>query len=204
MLHHIKALFLTLFWGLLSAQQQPTREDADKINSNLQREAGRGNATAQFLLGLTYRQGNASWGISLDYKEAVKWFRKAADQGEPGAQYYLSGMYLLGQGVTQDYKEAVNWLRKVAQHEPYEILALNINPVALARSTLGTLYTEGLGVSQDYVLAHMWLNLASSISNGEKQAKYAKERDLIAEKMTQQQISEAQSLAREWKPTKSK
>ena len=55
-------------------------------------------------------------------------------------------------------------------------------------------------VPQDYVLAHMWLNLAASKSSGKERDAYAASRDSLAEKMTREQISEAQKLAREWKP----
>jgi TPR repeat protein len=39
----------------------------------------------------------------------VKWFRKAAEQGEVFAQYNLGWMYGTGTGVPQDYAEAVKW-----------------------------------------------------------------------------------------------
>ena len=61
---------------------------------------------------------------------------------------------------------------------------------------LGRLYLKGLGAPQDYVLAHMWFNLAAS--RGEMEA--LKERDAVTEKMTPQQVAEAQKRAREWRP----
>ena len=48
-------------------------------------------------------------GIARDYPEAVKWFRKAADQGSAVAQSFLGVMYGLGQGVPKDYVEAYKW-----------------------------------------------------------------------------------------------
>ena len=44
--------------------------------------------------------------VTQDYEEAVRWFRKAADQGIAEAQYSLGVMYGEGQGVMQDYAEA--------------------------------------------------------------------------------------------------
>jgi TPR repeat protein len=32
-------------------------------------------------------------GLAQDYAEALKWYRKAADQGNADAQYGLGGMY---------------------------------------------------------------------------------------------------------------
>lgn len=50
-----------------------------------------------------------------NYIEAVKWYRKAAEQGHAGAQRVLGDCYYSGDGVTQDYKEAVKWLSKAAE-----------------------------------------------------------------------------------------
>jgi TPR repeat protein len=50
-------------------------------------------------------------GAKRDYKEAMRWFRKAADQGEPDAQYHLGLMYEAGTGVPVDANEALRWFR---------------------------------------------------------------------------------------------
>ena len=50
-----------------------------------------------------------------DYREAVKWFRKAAEQGHAGAQANLGFMYDRGWGVPEDDREAVKWFRKAAE-----------------------------------------------------------------------------------------
>lgn len=65
-----------------------------------------------------------------------------------------------------------------------------------AQNNLGFMYDTGQGVPQDNVLAHMWFNLAAANGN----ANAAKNRDIVAAKMTPAQIAEAQKLAREWKP----
>ena len=52
-----------------------------------------------------------------DYAEAVKWWRKAAEQGHAQGQYNLAVMYGDGKGVSQDYAEAVKWYRKAAEQE---------------------------------------------------------------------------------------
>ena len=48
--------------------------------------AERGDAIAQYRLGLMYKNGE---GVPQDDVEAVRWFRKAAEQGHAGAQSYL-------------------------------------------------------------------------------------------------------------------
>ena len=46
-----------------------------------------------------YRDGT---GMPQDDTEAVKWFRKAAEQGDASAQNDLGVMYQNGRGVPQD------------------------------------------------------------------------------------------------------
>ncbi len=123
--------------------------------------------------------------IAADDAEAVKWYRKAAEQGDAYAQYNLGFMYDNGEGVPRDYAEAARWYRKAANQGEAD-----------ARFNLGVMYSEGQGVPQDYAQAHMWFSLAGA--QGDKQA--AKQRDIVAKRMTPAQIAEAQKLAREWKP----
>ncbi len=74
---------------------------------------------------------------------------------------------------------------------------------ANAQSMLGLLYGKGQGVPQDYAQAHMWYNLAASrLPPGDTRDIAVKSRDNVAMRMTPAQISEAQKLAREWKPKK--
>ena len=91
-----------------------------------------------------------------------------------------------------DYATAIRELRPLAEQG-----------VAEGQFLLGVMYDKGLGVPQDYVQAHMWYNLAASRRPpGEYRDISVKSRDIVAEKMTPAQISEAQKLAREWKPKK--
>lgn len=59
---------------------------------------------------------------------------------------------------------------------------------------VGLVYAEGIGVDADIILAHKWLNLA--VARGCAQAKDARQE--MADKMTSEEISEAQKAAREW------
>jgi TPR repeat protein len=54
-------------------------------------------------------------GVTPDQAEAVRWYRKAAEQGDADGQFNLGFMYAKGQGVTQDQAEAVRWYRKAAE-----------------------------------------------------------------------------------------
>ena len=46
-----------------------------------------------------YRNGE---GVPQDYAQAVKWYRKAAEQGYANAQFNLGLMYTKVEGVPQD------------------------------------------------------------------------------------------------------
>ena len=114
-----------------------------------------------------------------------------AEKGDADAQVTLGAMYETAQGVPQDFAEAVRWYRKSADQGN-----------ASAQACLGAMFDAGRGVPQDYVSAHMWYNIAASRASGAGQKRYAAARDVVAEKMTAQQIAEARRRAREWKPAK--
>ena len=141
--------------------------------------ATQGDADAQNVLGMLYDVGN---NVPQDYKEAAKWFRKAAKQGHSDAQLNLGYAHKNGDGVLQDYEEALNWFRTAAEQEH-----------AFAQSTLGFMYEMGQGVLQDNASAHMWYNISGA--NGYELG--AKNRDAIAEEMSQEAIEKAQAMARE-------
>lgn len=67
----------------------------------------------EYLLGDAYKWGN---GVRTDYTEAVKWYRKSAEQGNGGAQFSLGLMYDEGKGVPQDHKEAAKWFKLASQN----------------------------------------------------------------------------------------
>ena len=54
-------------------------------------------------------------GVAKDEVEAVKWYRKAAEQNDAEAQNNLGLCYANGQGVAKDEVEAVKWYRKAAE-----------------------------------------------------------------------------------------
>ena len=51
-------------------------------------------------------------GVTENYSQALKWFRKAADKGNAEAQDSIGTMYYEGKGVTENYSRALKWLRK--------------------------------------------------------------------------------------------
>ena len=55
------------------------------------------------------------YGVKKDYKEAEYWYRKAAEQNHPWAQFNLGNIYSEGKGVTQNTTEAIYWYKKSAR-----------------------------------------------------------------------------------------
>ena len=158
----------------------------------------------------------------------MKWYRKAAEQGNAKAQYNLGMMYYAGQGVPQDHAEAAKWFLKAAE-QGIAFAQFNLGLMydkrhgvpqnfaeavkwyrkaaeqgnAEAQYNLGMMYFAGLGVPKDYALAHMWFHLSTSrypASEKTKRERAELSRDIAASKMTPAQIAEAQRFALEWKP----
>jgi TPR repeat protein len=90
--------------------------------------------------------------------EAVKWFRKAAEQNYALAQGSLGLCYASGQGVAKDQVEAVKWWLKAAEQN-----------YALAENILGRCYAEGRGVAKDEAEAVKWYRKAAEQSCADAQ-----------------------------------
>jgi TPR repeat protein len=144
--------------------------------------AERGNAIAQFNLGMLYDKGD---GVPQDYVQARQWYNKAANQGYAAAQVNLGILYLLGRGGPEDYQFALYWLRLAAKQENAEAL-----------TQLGLMYERGNGVPRDLVQARKWYILGAA--RGDKLG--ADLRDALTQRMTPAQVFQSQQRAREWKP----
>tara|TARA_B100001971_G_scaffold209020_1_gene231832 strand:+ start:490 stop:1260 length:771 start_codon:yes stop_codon:yes gene_type:complete len=75
--------------------------------------AGTGDAIAQFDLGQMYDYGR---GVERGDKEAIKWYRKAAEQNHHKAQYFLGEMYANGEGVEKDLVTGYAWVSIAADN----------------------------------------------------------------------------------------
>ena len=66
-------------------------------------------------------------GVPQDDAEAVRWYRKAAEQGFAPGQSNLGLMYARGEGVPKDYVLAYAWLNlAVAQEEKGAVKAKDV------------------------------------------------------------------------------
>lgn len=134
------------------AKEAPDEEDATLWLM----AAELGNAEAQYMVGCRYWYGDSN--VEQSDEEAVRWFRKAVEQGYAPAQDALGDCYSNGDGVKQSFEEAVKWYRKAAE-QGYD----------WAQNNLANCYYNGKGVEQDYEKAVKWYRKAAVQSNAEAQ-----------------------------------
>ena len=127
-----------------SPEQKEIRNHA---KDNILELANEEDVFAQASAAWGYREG---YGTAVDHVEAVKWVRKAAEQGYASAQCNLGLMYEDGRGVEQSYEKAVEWYLKAAEQG-----------YARAQFWLGYMYEYGTGVEQSYEKAAEWVQKAA-------------------------------------------
>jgi hypothetical protein len=106
-----------------------------------------GDANAQYELGLMFFSGE---GVARDYKQALYWLRRAAEQQNVNAQLFLAERYARGTEFAGDFAEAAGWYARAARLGSAE-----------AQYKLGNLYQNGLGVKQSAEAARHWYTEAA-------------------------------------------
>lgn len=119
------------------------KEIRNHVKDNILELANEEDVFAQASAAWGYREG---YGTAVDHVEAVKWVRKAAEQGFARAQYDLGLMYEFGRGVERSYEKAVEWVLKAAEQGLVD-----------AQYILGGMYINGAGVEQSYEKAAEWV-----------------------------------------------
>src|SRR4051812_1800497 len=89
---------------LLFAPNVRGDEKADEVLD----KAKNGDSSAQLAIGMRYRDGK---GVERDFKEAIRWTRLAADQGNGAALDNLGFHYFQGWGVPQDFDVALGYFK---------------------------------------------------------------------------------------------
>ena len=100
------AILALLLAGALLCPRAFSSDADERQFLQFQSKALLGDADAQWKVGTHYFAGYL---VPKDYAEAVKWYRKAAEQGHAPAQVSLGIAYFFGQGVEKDYVEAYAW-----------------------------------------------------------------------------------------------
>lgn len=108
-----------------------------------------GDTQAMLTLGMRYRDGQ---GVRRDYKEAMKWYRRCADEGNAAGMDSVGFMHLKGWGVPEDFNIAAAYFK-----------AAGAKSNAQGLYNLGDCYFSGQGVEQDYSMAiDSWQRAARS------------------------------------------
>lgn len=198
--------------ALVRANLSP-RERSAVVDSWL-RAAESGSPLAEVVVASLYENGT---GVARDEYQAAAWYRKAAENGYARGQHHLGRMYHFGVGVAIDNTEAAYWLRQSAE-----------NGDAQGQGLLALLYYEGKGVPQNFNRAYMWASVAATgdgeialardeellqpfpdeitneiraetLRQNREVQEWAKDiREAAAERMTTEQIAEAQREAASW------
>ena len=105
------------------------------------------SAEEMYGLGCLYKEGK---NVTQNYKQAVEWYCKAAEQGHPQAQCDLGLCYEFGEGVDEDLQRAAE-LYLMAAKQRYDV----------AQCNLGYMYESGRGVEQSWEQAVMWYSKAA-------------------------------------------
>ena len=95
-------------------------------------------------------------GVPQDDAEAVRWWKKAAEQGDVTAEGNLGTAYGLGMGVPKDNAESVRWHTKAAE-----------NGNAASQFSLGMFYLQGAGVPKDEAEGVKWLRKSAEQGNAD-------------------------------------
>ena len=135
-------LAVLVFLPSSASAEESSYKREGKMFEETKAKAEKGDPEAQNLLGFYYMAEIDS----RDAVQAVKWYRKAADQGNADAQSNLGSIFSEGyRGVAKDLVESVKWYRKAADQGH-----------AHGQFSLGSCYAKGEGVAQDMPQAVEW------------------------------------------------
>lgn len=157
MIKYLNLFIFALLVGCSSFHSSPNSEF-----ENLKSAAEQGDIRAQSQMGDAYLFGE--YDLNVDYKQALNWYQKAADQNDAKSQYNLAIMYLNGYGAKKDVSKSVEYYRKSA-----------LQGDADSQLQLGIRYLNGEGVEKNIQTAKEWFQKAKLSGN--------QEADIYLEKM---------------------
>ena len=113
------------------------------VSQELMKKVENGDRRAQFEVGVKYYQAE-------DYKKALKWFKKSANQGHQVAPYNLGFMYYHGKGVSKNLKKALKWYKKSSDAGNFK-----------GQYQLALMYDFGRGTPKNYKKAYKYYKLSA-------------------------------------------
>ncbi len=123
--------------ALLSAHDPSLRGEGQRwLETAAEPRDGGGDMRAQLALGKALLLGTGD--VARDYPRALRLLRRAADQGDAPAAYYLGVMFRSGYGTAADAAQAAHWFDRAARHD-----------IPAAMFMLANAYRDGDGVPRD-------------------------------------------------------
>ena len=175
-------------------------EERDGAAEELEQLAERGDAHAQYLMGLLYRDGPL---LIPDSQRAKHWLTRAAEHGLPEAQYALGKLLLSDDMEVRDPDEGIRWLKEAAENGNHfaayrlgkeylsgETVTKDTTKAAewfgqsaeagnqYAQYMLGKLYLTGQGVTHDQIQAMNWFSRSAAQGNQYAQLFLERQNDL--------------------------
>lgn len=168
--------------GVLHIEGKGVLQDFETGANLICEAAALGDANGAFNCAGLHLEGK---GVPKDERKAVALYAQAAENGHVGAMNQYAGALADGKFVAQDLEAAlVLYRRTAAQGNPLGLFAL------------GQAYSSGIGVEKDLVEAHAWYNLAAALSH----PLAAGARAGLEPRMTSEEITAAQRIAKAWRP----
>jgi TPR repeat protein/transglutaminase-like putative cysteine protease len=162
--------------------QEASRMGSDLAQTWLARmDAEKGNAKAQRKYALALNFGH---GIKVDYSEAAKWYKLAAEQGDMFSVNNLGDLYENGRGVEKDLKKAIALYEKAAN-----------NGYHMGFVSLGSLLEHGLGLQKNPRLAWLYYRIAERLDTDLKDTYTSR----VVKGLKDEDIKSATSIADSWK-----
>ena len=115
--------------------------------------------------------------------EARVWYRLAANEDVPEAEFAMGELHRDGLGVAEDLHQALRWFRRAAKHGSIE-----------AQVRVGRMRLKGEGASRDAVDGLAWLQVAAVQGNAEAECLQR----IAARQMDEAQVRQADSQARKY------
>ena len=154
--------FRAQFWlSVCYHQGMGVDKDIQKSFYWLKKAAINGHSVSQCQLGDFFYYGNDTH--KPDYKEAIKWYTKASEQGDLDAKTQLGLCYALGKGVDVDDPKAIQLFSEAAEKNQPK-----------AQLWLGLYYLNAWTVEQDYSRAVYWFQKSANQNFSEAQYELGK------------------------------
>ncbi len=181
------------------------------------RAARRGDAEAQARVGRMFHRGE---GVTRDLAEALRWYRRAAEAGNPDGAYGLGVLHAGDPGDAAVFQEKANRLSRDAlamlgiESPQPSVTGTGPDPAGaarwfrraaeqghpLAQYRLGLAYLTGSGVPRDVEEAYLWLGLALRRLEGAEREKARAALERAGRELSAFRRDRLRGRIRTWKP----